>query len=219
MGPIGYMLVGMGFAAAIGLYLSNRAKKKKDREAAREAAVTGANIKNDITRVGPGGVLALPHFTAGQSGAFETYVKSRNRYTQDGRSAWYELVCECKGRNILVEWQKEGRELYISAGYEDANPSLADLQLTEAELIEFDEGRRRDFSWQGSLWTYELSCERTYFEGGSSSGDGFYAWEFRNGDDTQYITIEKYEGDDGFEVYHQHRVDPALVNVYDAGDA
>mgnify|MGYP001261044213 CR=1 FL=1 len=217
MGPIGYMLIGMGVATAIGLYLSNRTKQKKEREAAREAAVTGANIKNDITGVGSGGVLAIPHFTPGEHGTFETYVKSRNRYAQDGRGQWFELICECKGRNVLVEWQKDGKDLYVTAGYEDENPSLDDLKLTESDLIKFDEGQRKDFSWGGLTWTYEQSCERTYFEGDGQSGDGFYAWEFTTSDESQYITIEKYEGDDGFEVYHQHRIDASQVNVYDAG--
>ncbi|MEE2755749.1 MAG: hypothetical protein VYA30_03770 [Myxococcota bacterium] len=219
MGPIAYMLIGMGIAAAIGLYLSNKAKQKKQRDAARQAAVSGANIKNDITRVGSGGVLAIPHFTPGETGTFETYVKSRNRYTQEGRGQWFELICECKGRNVLVEWQKEGNSLYVTAGYEDENPSIDRLNLTEADLIQFDEGQRQSFSWSGHTWTYEHSCERTYYENDGNSGEGFYAWEFSLPDETQYITIEKYEGDDGFEVYHQHRIDANKINVYDAGSA
>ncbi|MGC6415970.1 MAG: DUF4178 domain-containing protein [Bradymonadia bacterium] len=218
MGPFAYMMIGIGVAVAVGLLISRRKKQADARAAQRQETLSGANIQNDISRVGAGGVLALPRFLPGETGSFETYVKSRNRYS-DGESTWYELICEDQGRDVLVEWQRDGRSIVISVGLADQNPTLDDLGLDEAGLIAYDEGQAEHFTWGEQTWTYVESCERHYYEGDGAEGEGLYAWEFRNDDNTQFLTVEKYAGEDDFEVYHQHRVPTDQVNVFDAGNS
>jgi hypothetical protein len=210
------MLTGIGVALVVGWFISSRANQKKARAKQREDAVSGANVRNDITRVGNGGVLAIPNFEADGIGTLETYVKSRNRYSEDGES-WFELVCEYKGRELLVEWEREGRSTSISAGFEDKNPSLADLGLDEPQLVEFDESERGSFEWGGKTFHYVTSAERRFYEGDGSDWEGLYAWEFSMEDESEYLTVEKYEEDPKFYVYLQHDIEADKINVYDAG--
>ena len=149
-------------------------------------------------------------------GTFETYVKHRNRYS-DSDTNWYELVCEYQGRDLLVEWSKEGRQTYISAGFEDANPKLSSLGLTEEDLIDFDEGRRKSFEWDGIEWFLQESCERKFYEEDGSEFEGHYAWEFEDEEGDHYITIEKYASDHRMYVYRQYDIPANAVNVYDIG--
>lgn len=213
-----FVAVGMAIAAAIASVISRRKKEEADRREAREKAVTGANVTNDITGVGKGGVLRLPPFGKNRL-PIETYVKTRHRYQEpDGGAPWYELVCEHGKRELIVEWSREGGELYITAGYEDENPRIEDLGLDEPRLIEFDESQRGAFEWDGQKWHYVESGERLYFQDDGRDRDGFYCWEFESDDESRNLTIEKWQGDRKFHVYHLWLVDARSVEVYDAGE-
>lgn len=213
-----FVAVGMAIAAAIAAVISRRKREETERKQAREQAVTGANITNDITRVVRGGVLRLPPFGTNRL-PIETHVVTRHRYQDaDGGTPWFELVCEHGKREMVVEWSRDGGELHITAGYEDENPSLEDLGLDEARLIEFDESQRGDFEWDGQKWHYVESGERNYFADDGRERDGFYCWEFESDDESRNLTIEKWQGARKFDVYHLWMVDARAVEVYDAGD-
>lgn len=213
-----FILVGVGVAAVVGAIISRRKKEERDRMNARDAAVTGANVTNDITRVGKNGVLRMPPFGKNKL-PIETYVKTRHRYQDpEGGMPWYELVCEHGRRELVVEWSREGGEVYITAGYEDENPKMDDLGLTEDRLIEFDENERGSFEWDGVTWHYNESGERLYFADDGREREGLYAWEFESGDEERNITIEKWAGDRKFYVYHLWNVDARSVEVFDAGE-
>ena len=206
-------------AVAAGLWFFFNRKKKQENERARERAdlVGGANVTNDITRVGVGGVLKLPSFGANSLG-IETYVKARHRYS-DGGAPWYEVECEHEGRKLLLEWSREGAEVYVTAGYDDENPKLADLGISKAVLIEIDEAEEGSFSWDGMEWNYEDSSERTYYAKDGREGEDFYGWEFESEDESRYISIEKWDGDSKFYVYHSWVIDPEKIEIYDGGAA
>ncbi|MCA9558125.1 MAG: DUF4178 domain-containing protein [Myxococcales bacterium] len=219
MGPLIYIAIGLGVAVAVGVVISRKKQAEAERARRRDATVTGANVTNDITRVGKGGVLRLPPF--GQSRTpIETHVTRRHRYRQDAGDPWYELVCEHGRRELLVEWSRSGGEVYVTGGFEDENPSLGDLMLTEDDLIAFDEGRRTGFEWDGVQWTLaEPPGERFYHADDRGAAEGYYAWEFRAPDESRYLSIEKWEGEADFEVYHLWAIDARGVEVYDAGAA
>ncbi len=210
-----FVLAGVGVAYAIAQFFGKKKKAAADEKNAREARINSANVTNDITGVGKGGVIKVPPF-GNQKTAVETYVKTRHRYNADGES-WYELVCDHAGRELLLEWSREGSKVYITAGYDDENPKLEAIGLNEDKLIEFDEAEKGQFEWDGTTWHLSEATERKYYENDGNEAEGLYAWEFEDDDASRYITIEKWEGDRKFYVYHQCLVPTDEVVVYDAG--
>jgi hypothetical protein len=210
-----YILVGVAVAALVAWWI-NRRNRLAAEQAERARVRSGANVTNDITAVRAGGVLKLPGFGRNTLGV-ETYVRERHRYVDAGQHPWYELVCDQAGRDLLVEWVREGGSLFATAGYEDENPTLEDLGLTEDDLIRFDEAGHGTFAWDGVTWTLEFARETDWFENDGSRKESFYRWEFHDPDDERWLTVEKWAGDNDFEVYHLWRIDPARVEVYDAG--
>ena len=150
-----YILAGVVIAIVIGVVISSKKEKEDKKSAKRAETIGGANVTNDLSRVYPGGVFELPSF-GNQLTPIETYVTSRNRYS-DGEDSWYELVCDYEGRKLNVEWEKEGQSLNVCAGFDDENPSLEDLGLRESILSDFDENELGTFEWSGTTWVYANS--------------------------------------------------------------
>ncbi len=205
-----FVMFGVGIAYVIGRLLAAR----KDAQATQRRTIQNAvQITNDITQVGKGGVLKLPPFGP-QRTPLETFVKTRHRYT-DGGQPWYELVCEGGNRAILVEWERDGNKIEISAGYEDGNPRLKELGLSEIQLSQMDEAGEGDFEWDGTVWHYDDSGEVTCFEDDGRHGEAYYAWDFES-DDGRYIGVEKWEGERKFGVYLSWKVDASRVEIFSA---
>jgi len=213
-----YILAGIGLAAVVGFVISQKQKAQQARKTERDRVVSGANITNDITGVGVNGVIKLPPF--GKSPLpIETYVKQRHRYNDEDGIPWYELNCVHGKRELLVEWSREGAEVYVTAGFEDENPKLPDLGLDEPQLMAFDEAQSGQFGWDGETWHLTEGCERDYFANDGRAKESFYAWEFENDAESRTITVEKWKGDRKFYVYHQHYVDKQSIEVFDAGES
>ncbi len=212
-----YIAAGVAVAALVAWWM-NRRNRLAEAQAERARARTGANVTNDLTAVRAGGVLRLPGFGRNTLGV-ETYVHQRHRYADVDfpERPWFELVCDQAGRDLLVEWVRDGGELFVTAGYEDENPTLADLGLTEEDLIRFDEDQRGSFTWDGVTWSFELARETDWFENDGRQKESFYRWEFHDADDKRWITIEKWAGENRFPVYHLWSIDADKVEVYDAG--
>ena len=210
-----YILAGVVIAIVIGVVISSKKEKEDKKSAKRAETIGGANVTNDLSRVYPGGVFELPSF-GNQLTPIETYVTSRNRYS-DGEDSWYELVCDYEGRKLNVEWEKEGQSLNVCAGFDDENPSLEDLGLRESILSDFDENESGTFEWSGTTWVYANSEEISFFENDSDDEERFYGWDFQSKDGKRFITIEKWQGDATFYVYSTYAVDAKKVNVFDGG--
>ncbi len=206
---------GIAAAAIVGSLLS---RKKDDKKKAQKKAVSGANVTNDITRVGKGGVFQLPKFGPHKL-SIETYVTAKHKYKDEEGDVWYELVCQHGKRDLLVEWYHEGRELVVTAGYEDENPSLDDLGLDEDSLTEMDEEEEGNFRWDGTKFHYEDSGEVRYYEHGKPPPETYYCWDFEDDSETRFISVEKWEGERKFKVYHLWEVDADDIEVYDAGQS
>ncbi len=210
-----YILAGIVIAIAIGMVVNQFTTKKDKEKAERAETISGANVTNDLSRVYVGGVFELPAFASLLS-PIETYVTARNRYS-DGETSWYELVCDYNGRKLNVEWEREGQSLSVCAGFEDENPSLSDLGLTEDALSEFDENGAGRFEWDGLTWVYAESEETSFYENDGREEECFYGWHFQTEDNTRYISIEKWQGDATFYVYATFSVPTDKINVFDGG--
>ncbi|MEE2789728.1 MAG: DUF4178 domain-containing protein [Myxococcota bacterium] len=210
-----FMAIGAAVAAGLGYWMNRKKKAQAERNRQKRDLVQGANVTNDVTRVGLGGVLKLPAFGANPLG-IETYVKAKHRY-DDGGAPWYEFECEFSGRKLLLEWERDGAEIYLTAGFDDENPKLEQLGITEEDLIRFDEDEKGSFEWDGAEWHYDDSSERRYYANDGQQSQGFYGWDFESEDETRYISVEKWEGDRKFYVYHGWALDAEKVEVFDAG--
>lgn len=215
MRPILFILAGVGVAAIVGIIINRIRGPKRAREREREETLSSAEATNDITGVKKDGVLRIAPFGR-MVAPIETYVKKRHRYSEANSPDWYELVCVMGNRELLIEWYREGSRVDITAGFEDENPTLKDLGLTEDDLVAFDERAQGEFTWDNANWQFEDSGERFYFEDDGREREGFYAWDFV-GRDGRSISVEKWEGDARFYVYHAWRVDPDGVEVFEAG--
>lgn len=212
-----YIIAGAAAAVVIVKLLNRKQQEEEKRIEDQRKVVTGANVTDDITGVGKGGVVKLPPF-GGSVKPIETYVTTRHRYS-DGDEPWYELVCQHGRRELLIEWSRDGSSLEVVAGFEDENPSLRDLGLSEADLIEFDEEEEGEFEWDGATFEYEESGTITYYENDGRSGETFYAWSFESSAGDRYITVEKWEGERKFNVYHSWVLNPDRIEVFDAGES
>jgi hypothetical protein len=212
---ITYILAGVVIAIAVGMFISSTKDKKQNAKTKKAETVGGANVTNDLSRVYAGGVFELPAF-GDQLSPIETYVKTRNRYS-DSETSWYELVCDFEGRKLNVEWEKEGQSINVVAGFDDENPSLEDIGLTETQLSEFDDNESGSFEWSGQTWLYADSDELSFYENDGDDKERFYGWEFQSKDGKRFITVEKWQGDATFYVYTTHKVNTDKVNVFDGG--
>ena len=210
-----YIGAGIAIAIVIGLVISSIIKKKKAESAEREATVSGANVTNDLSRVFKGGVFEIPPFGTYLS-PIQTYVKTRHRYS-DGEMSWYELACDHEGRQLNVEWEREGQSLNVSVGFEDENPTLEDLGLTEKNLSDMDEVEAGTFEWNSVTWKYANSEELSFYENNGDEEERFYGWDFQTVNGDRFISIEKWPGDAQFYVYATYAVDPKKIEVFDGG--
>ena len=212
MGILEITVIGVG-ATLVVAFLVDRSRKSKEDDA--KVTLADAQVTNDITQVDVGGVIRLPPFGS-ERAPVETYVIARHRY-DDGGSPWYELVCEHGTRELLIEWERDGRKVEVTAAFDDENPKLEALGLTDDDLHRFDEDERGEFRWEGRRWRYEDSGEVNYYEGDGKQSQTLYAWSFYDDRDERYITIEKWARDARFYVYHSWTIDPDRIEVYDAG--
>ena len=211
-----YLLLGAGAVGMIVFFVRRGQKERQERDRTRRQALSSAGVTNDITRVGPNGVLKLPPFGTNRT-PIETYVIERHRY-EDGGNPWYELVCQHGTRDLLVEWERDGRHLEVTAGYEDENPTLRDLGLTPDDLEAIDEQEEGSFEWDGIVWQYEDSNEVAYYQGDGQDSEDFYVWEFCDEEETRYVTIEKWPGERRYTVYHLWTLNSERIEVFSAGD-
>lgn len=216
MSPILYILIGAGAAVGIAWLLTRKKSQEQRRLQERQRVVSGANVTNDITGVKKGGVLKLPPFGTSKV-PIETYVVTRHRY-DDGGAPWFELVCQHGRRELLVEYFREGSKLVITGGFEDENPTLQALDLSEEDLIHVDDEEEGTFQWDGVTWHYEESGEVNYYEGDRGQAETYYGWTFESEDGTRHLSIEKWAGERTFHVYHLWKIDERQVEVFDAGD-
>lgn len=210
-----YIALGIGGVVVVSRLLTRKKDEEKRAQKEKDQVLSGANVTNDITRVKKGGVFMLPAFGPNKI-PVETYVTARHRYVDEENDDWHELVCQQGKRNLLVEWYREGRELVVTAGYDDENPTMDDLGLDPEKLDHMDEEEEGRFTWDGATFHYDDSGEVTYYEDGGREGESFYVWDFEDDSETRFISVEKW-GRRKFEVFHLWEVDAEDIEVYDAG--
>lgn len=195
------------------LYLVRHLLSKKDRP--REAGLV--HSEPDLSSLG---IVDARHgdtvSVVGRGDEFDDLdfvVDRRNRY-QGGSSTWYEVSGRYRGRRVYIEWYDDD-ELEVVGTLRDCDLTLADLGLTEQDLIRMDESQSRSegFEHDGARFRYEDSGEIGYFRDGQGEGEGYYNWDFVEEGGDRLVFIEKWE-DDPFEVGIATRIPPGDIRVF-----
>ncbi len=187
------------------LYLWQRFRLTKAQVARAKAA---GRRPLTLPNVGVGGVVSVRGLAEGEK---NFVVSKRNRYSQGG-SDWYELVSEDGTQEVYLEYEEDDRlEVSLSQQSEER---LADLGLSEEDLIRFDEEEDGTFEHDGAQWRLTESAEAFYHEDSRpGSGEGFYYWDFKEPDGERMLTVERYEGEP-FTVWRGRKVRPEDVSVW-----
>lgn len=142
----------------------------------------------------------------------EFRVSGTVRYSSD-REDWTEYYGSYRGRQVAVEmFDDDAFQVGVIAG--EATITLAQLGLTEDDLIRWDEGGGpgRPFEFNGATWESIWSGEVTYIENGSSQREAYYGWDFAEQGGPRILCVEKREGEP-FEVILMQLVDANRVRI------
>ena len=203
----------IGFLLVIGYLIFNLATKKKSGTGTTVQAPVPDLSNMTIEDARTGDTISIE----ARGDEFEDLdftVDRRNKY--QSRSTWYEVTGLYRGRRVYVEFYNDD-ELEVYATLQSCDLTLADLGLTEEDLIRMDENQSRSegFEFEGASFRYEDSCEIGYFQDSRGEGEGYYNWDFVEKDGDRLIFIEKWE-DEPFEVGISVRVPPRDITVYRA---
>ena len=123
-------------------------------------------------------------------------VDNIHRYGGNG-VIWYELVVSDADYRLWLEWSQDGDDLFVTITDNRRPAALEALGLTESDLMEMDERRSigASVTVEGRPFFYRNSFEAFYFpDNRPTDGEGFYLWEFLSDDETQTLSVTKFEG-------------------------
>jgi hypothetical protein len=103
----------------------------------------------------------------------------------------------------------------VLGNFDGRNVTLDELGLSEDDLGQLDQRQNPSdfFDYDGKFWLYRFSREVGLFTWGSTSGRGFYCWQFQEQDSKRFMSIRKFEGDP-FAAAIWKQLDPAEITVY-----
>lgn len=121
-------------------------------------------------------------------------IEKLNRY-ESAFGSWKEVLGVDGENRVWVQWSSAGG-LYVTAAPERRPVGLAQLGVTEAELIRLDEEESIDnhITYDGTRYFYRNSGEALLFEDDGQQGEGFYVWDFSAEDDSGVLSVIKWEG-------------------------
>ena len=122
-------------------------------------------------------------------------VENVHRYGGSGM-VWYELVVADAENRVWLEWSEDGSNLFVTATDNRRPVGLEAIGLAESALMDMDERRSidRSIEFEGLRFMYRNSFEAFYFrDNRPTDGEGFYMWEFLAEDESQLLSIAKFE--------------------------
>ncbi|MFC1850689.1 DUF4178 domain-containing protein [candidate division CSSED10-310 bacterium] len=207
---MGYIILFIILAIVLVVIIKKMKKIDKVEQEEKEALLPEhATIKN----VGVGGVLTISGFSDDFQD-LDFVVEKVNRYER-GSSKWYELTGTHQDKKLFIEWEYDDGEFFITATSSKKGFRLSKLGLKEEDLVKFDEDQSQENSFErdGEKFYFEQSGEVVFYEDNRGPGEGFYAWNFKNEDETRVLTVEKWEGDP-FEVFEGKVIDHSSIEIF-----
>lgn len=121
-------------------------------------------------------------------------IEKLNRYASQ-HSEWYELLGVDGDLRLWLSYSG-GPDLYVTATPDDRAMGLAQIGVTESDLVRMDNEHAIDntVSHEGDVFHYKNSGEVFFFEDNRGDGHGHYLWEFESDDGSRVLSIDKWEG-------------------------
>ena len=140
-------------------------------------------------------------------------VDRRDTY-EAGSRRWIELSGTWRDRRVYLEVHTDD-VVQILGSFDGRNITLDELGLSEDDLGQMDQRQNPSdfFDYDGKFWLYRFSREVGLFTWGSTTGRGFYCWQFQEQDSKRFMSIRKFEGEP-FAATIWKQLDPADVTVY-----
>jgi hypothetical protein len=164
-----------------------------------------ANLKITDARVGD--ALSV-------SGAAEDFsdidfnVDRRDQY-EAGSRRWTTLSGMWRDRRVYLEIHSDDT-VEVLGNFDGRR-----LRLGEDDLSQLDARQNPAdfFDFGNKFWLYRFSREMGVFGTGSTTGSGFYGWQFHEQDGKRFLSIRKFEGQP-FEISIWIKVEPADITVF-----
>lgn len=140
-------------------------------------------------------------------------VDRRDTY-EAGNRRWIELSGTWRDQRVYLEVHDD-EGVRILGNFAGRNITLDELGLSEDDLGQMDQRQNPSdfFDYDGKFWLYRFSREAGLFTWGSTSGRGFYCWQFQEQDSKRFMSIRKFEGEP-FNAAIWKQLDPAEITVY-----
>ena len=186
-----------------GLFGRGRRKRDQTPPAPQDESIRAARVGDVLTISGLGLEYEDRYF----------FVERRHRYTS-GPDSWYELVCADGDTRVWIDWT-EGYDLSVTATGDPEPSGLGSIGLSEDDLIALDEQHSIDnyIAVDGENYYYRNSSEVHFYRDGSGPGEGFYHWDFQDGNGLRVLSVTKWEGRP-FEVVFSEVLSPDSITLY-----
>lgn len=136
---------------------------------------------------------------------------------EGGSRRWYELSGAWRDRRAYLEVHA-GEVVEVFGNFDGRRLTLDELALSEDDLVEMDQRQNPAdfFDYSGKFWLYRLSREMGVFSGNTSTGRGFYCWQFQEQDSKRFLSIRRFQGEP-FAASIWTKLEPTDITVYRSG--
>ncbi len=181
-----------------------------DRKPAPATTPDLANLRVTDARIGD--VLSVAG--AGPDFSDLDFTVDRRDQLEAGSRRWVELSGSWRERRLFLEIHSD-ITVEVIGNFDGRKLTLDEIGLSEQDLADLDARQNPSdfFDFEGKFWLYRFSRETGVFRSGSSSGTGFYNWQFQEQDGKRFLSIRKYQGEP-FAASIWIQVEPADVTVF-----
>ncbi len=181
-----------------------------DRKPPQSTVPDLANLKITDARIGD--VLSIAG--AGPDFSDLDFTVDRLDQMESGSRRWVGLSGPWRERRVHLEVHNEDTA-EVLGNFDGRKLTLDEIGLSEQELADLDSRQNASdfFDYDGKFWLYRFSREAAVFRGASTTGMGFYAWQFQEQEGQRFLNIQKFEGEP-FIAAIWIRTEPSDITVY-----
>ena len=178
-------------------------KKPKPQEDLANLKITDARVKDALSVNG-----------AAEDFSDVDFNVDRRDFCEAGSQRWTELSGMWRDRRVTLEVHSDD-VVEVRGNFDGRGITLDEIGLSEDDLAQLDARQNQAdfFDYDGKFWMFRQSREMGVFSDGSSTGRGFYGWEFHEQDGKRWMVIRKFEGEP-FTAQIRVRVEPSDVTVF-----
>ena len=169
-----------------------------------------ANLKVTEARVGD----ALSVLGAAPDFSDIDFTVDRLDGYEAGNRRWFEVSGTWRDGRVYLEVHS-GDTAEVLGNFDGRQLTLDELGVSEDDLAEMDQRQNPAdfFDYNGKFWLYRFSREIGVFRAGTTTGRGYYGWQFQEQDSKRFLSIRKFEGEP-FAGSIWTRIEPGDVTVY-----